>query len=173
MAGDIWFLQHHWSNSGAAVAYVMEYLANRVRDISTRLSLTELIEANVLFLDLSDPKQAELVDIIADDLPAHVAGLDDTQLRENLTAIFQDLYRFAREQQDYNRNPAQDIYFTIGPNPARYFDIENLKRSVQRHLDHADYVRVDVSDYTAEQRAAVKGYVGELGNPRVLIIGDD
>jgi hypothetical protein len=40
-------------------------------------------------------------------------------------------------------------------------------------LNSADYVRIDVSDYTPEQRALLRDYVTELANPRVLIVGDD
>jgi hypothetical protein len=173
VAGDIWFLQRHWMSSGGAVEYVMKYLASRVHDPSTRDLLTDMVEANVVSLDLSHPKQAELVDIIVDELPSHVAGLEDAQLRESLTTAFEDLYRFAREQQDYNRDPTQDTYFTIGPYPARYFRIENLKGSVLRHLTEVDFVRIDVSDYTAEQRVMVRDYINELANPRVLIVGDE
>ncbi|MHA7651902.1 hypothetical protein ACX9NE_12230 [Mycobacterium sp. ML4] len=174
MAGSIWFLQRHWLSSGAAVEYVMQFLASRVHDPSTTAWLTELVEANVVSgLDLSDPSRAELVDIIADQLPSHVAGLDDEKLRDYLTKILEDLYRFAREQQDYNRDPTQDTYFTIGPNPAKYFDIDNLMRGIPDYLNEVDYVRIDVSDYTPEQRAVVRKYVAELKNPRIIIVGDD
>jgi hypothetical protein len=173
VAGDIWFLQRHWMSSGWVVDYVMEFLASRVDNASTRDLLSELVEANVVFLDLRDPKEAELVDLIADELPSHVASLEDSQLRENLTVTFKDLYRFAREQQDYNRDPTQDTYFTIGPHPAEYFTIENLKRRISGYLDDVDYVRIDVSDYTEEQRAMVREYLAELANPRVFVVGDE
>jgi hypothetical protein len=172
VAGDISFLQHHWMGTSHSVEYVMEFLAGRVADASTRGLLNDMIEAGVAFLHLADPKQAELVDLIADELPSHVANLEDSQLRENLTRTFEDLYRFAREQQDYNRDPTQDTYFTIGPYPARYFELENLKRIISRDLKRVDYVRIDVSDYTEEQRAMVREYLAELANPRVLIVGD-
>jgi hypothetical protein len=159
-------------SSGGAVEYVMEFLASRVHDPSTRDLLTDMVESNVVFLDLSDPERAELVDIIVDELPSHVASLENTQLRESLTKVFEDLYRYAREQQDYNKDPTQETYFTIGPNPARYFHIENLKSIISDRLNKADYVRIDVSDYTAEQRTRVRDYVAELANPRVLIVGD-
>jgi hypothetical protein len=45
--------------------------------------------------------------------------------------------------------------------------------SALSHLDEVDFVRIDVSKYTAEQRKMVRNYVAELANPRVLIIGDD
>jgi hypothetical protein len=173
VAGDISFLQHHWSSSGATVQYVMEFLASRVHDASTRDSLNDMIRANVAFLHLDDPKQAELVDLIADELPSHVANLEDPQLRDTLQRRFCDLYRYAREQQDYNRDPTQDTYFTIGPDPSRYFDLRTLMASSLSHLDEVDFVRIDVSNYTAEQRQLVRNYVAKLRNPRVLIVGDD
>jgi DNA-binding transcriptional ArsR family regulator len=172
VAGSISFLQHDWMSTSHAVQYVMEFLASRVNDLSTRGLLTDMVEANVASIDLSDLKQAGLVDIIADQLPSHVARLVDPQLRGSLTKVFEDLYRYAREQQDYNRDPTKDTYFTIGPNPATYFDIEVLKRSISRHLKKVEYVRIDVSRDTAEQRATVRDYVDELANPRILIVGD-
>lgn len=173
MAGDIFFLQRHWSSSGAAVEYVTRFLASRVSDPGTSAWLSELADANVDLLDLSDPKHAELVDLIVDELPSHVASLKNDQLRDNLTSTFESLYRFAREQQGYNRDPTQETYFTIGPNPARYFDLENLKRGIRNHLDEVDYVRVDVSDYTAEQRAEVREFVAREADPRIFIVGDE
>ncbi|MCV7199592.1 hypothetical protein [Mycobacterium angelicum] len=173
MAGDIFFLQREWSSSGAAVEYVMRFVASRVSDPSTRNRLIDMVDAGVSLFNLSDPKCAELVDIIADQLPAHVASLEDAQLRKNLTSRFEDLYRCAWEQQDYNRDPTQETFFTIGPDPARYFNLEILKLTIADHLKKVDYVRTDVSSYTDEQRAAVRDYVDKLRNPRVLIVGDD
>jgi hypothetical protein len=152
MGGSIFFAQHHWTASGWATRFVLEYLASRVADASTKDALIELVENHILMLDLRDPQRAPLVDIIADELPSHVAALTDVELREILSnsTLFEELYRYAREQQDYNRDPTQDIYFTIGPNPARYFDLENLKRGIRRHLSDADYVRIDIADYTSD-----------------------
>ncbi len=94
-------------------------------------------------------------------------------MRGYLTNIFEDLYRFAREQQDYNRDPTQDSYFTIGPDPAKYFHLKTLMVSIASHLDKVDYVRIDVSNYTPEQRAIVRTHVAELKNPRIIIVGDE
>jgi hypothetical protein len=173
VSGDIFFLQRHWASTGGAVAYVMGYLASQVRDRSTSARLTELAESNVCFLNLSDPEQAELVDIIVDVLPSQVAGLEHEGHREYLRKAFEDLYRCAREQQDYNKDPSQPSYFTIGPNAARYFDIGILRRVVSRQLTKVDYVRIDVSNHTAQQRATVSDYLAELADPRVFIVSDD
>jgi len=172
MAGDIFFTRHHWASSSSTILYVLRYLADRAADAATRDKLTELVENNIPMLDLRDPQLSPLVDIIADELPGYVKSLHDSELRESLTAIFKDLYRFASEQQEYNSDPTQDIYFTIGPGPAKAFKMDILKLTVERHLNDADYVTIDVSDYSAEQRAMVRDYVAELANPRVLITGD-
>lgn len=173
MSGDIFFLQHNWSGSGAAVEYVMEFLASRVRDPSVSEELYDMIRANVVLLNLSEPASSELVDLIIDELPSHVANLKDTRLRDHLTKIFANLYRYAREQRNYNRDPSQDTCFTVGPYPARYFRLDNLMSLALGQLTKTDYVRIDVSDYTPEQRAVVRDYVDKLGNPRLLVVGDD
>lgn len=126
MAGDIFFLQHYLSSTTGAVQYVIEFLASRVHDASTKALLTDMVEANVALLNLKHPKRAQLVDIIADHLPSHVANLEDTKLRENLSTVFDDLYRLAREQQNYNRDPTPNTYFMIGPDPSKYFKFEIL-----------------------------------------------
>jgi hypothetical protein len=174
MAGMIVFSQHDWSASSWATRFVMEFLANQTGDDSAREKVTELVDNNILSLDLRGPESAPLVNLIADELPVYIAGLKDAELRELLTdPLFEELYRYARGQQNYNKDPTQDVYFTIGPNPAGYFRLNNLKISVDSHLNSADYVRIDVSDYTPEQRALLRDYVTELANPRVLIVGDD
>ena len=175
MGGTIFFAQHDWGGSGWATRFVLEYLASRVADASTKNMLIELVENHILMLDVRDPQQAPLVDIIADELPSHVASLEDEELRGILlnSTLFNELYRYAREQQNYNKDPTQDIYFTIGPAPARYFHLNTLMSYVVSKSQKADYVRIDVSDYTPEQRAMVRDAVAELGDPRVLIVGDD
>lgn len=173
MSGDIAFLQRWWMSSGGAVHYVMEFLASRVRDTAATERLTELVAANVAFLDLGDPECAELVDLVADELPLHVAGLEDAQLRSSLTRTFADLIRYAKEQQDYNRNPTQDTCYTVGPHPARHFDLDRLMSIALRQLNKTDFVRIDVSDYTPEQRTLVRDHVAELANPRVLVAAED
>lgn len=127
MGGSIFFSQHHWSASGWATRFVLEYLASRVADASTKDKLIEIVENNINMLDLRDPQQAALVDIIADELPSHVAHLNDAKLREILlnSTLFEELYRSAREQRKFNKDPTQDLYFTIGPNPAEAFRLKN------------------------------------------------
>ncbi|MDP7722473.1 hypothetical protein [Mycobacterium sp. TY814] len=151
----------------------MEFLASRVRDPSIGRHLADMARANVDLLDLSDPSSVELVDLIVEELPGYVARLHNAEQREYLSRVFADRYKYAREQQNYNQDPLQDTYFTIGPNPARYFRLDNLERRIVSQLSKTDYVRIDVSEYTPEQRALVREYVKHLGNQRVLIVGDD
>ncbi|MEE6175390.1 hypothetical protein [Mycobacterium sp. 050134] len=160
-------------STGGAVDYVMRFLAERVSDPRKSAWLEEIADANVKMLDLSNPEDSELVDIIVNELPAHVTSLEDHRLRDSLAEIFEDLYEFAREQQDYNRNPTQATYYTIGPSPPQYFDLQILRRIVERELAKVNYVRIDVSDYTPEQRAAVQRYVAELPDRRVIVVGDE
>lgn len=150
----------------------MEFLAGRVGDQATKKLLNDMLASDVAFLRLDDPAQAELVDLIADALPAHVASLDDAQLRNTLQHRFTDLYDFAREQQRYNCNPTTDTSITIGPLPAAHFHLGTLKSSVESYLKKVDHIRIDVSDYSPEQRAAVSDYVAQIGNPRVEIVGN-
>jgi hypothetical protein len=102
MAGDIFFSKHNWAASSWATFYVLEYLANRVPDAPTKEKLTELVENNIPMLDLRDPQLAQLVDIIADDLPRHVPVLEDSKLQQDLTTLLAELVKYAREQQVEN-----------------------------------------------------------------------
>ncbi len=174
MAGIIFFAQHHWDASSWVIRFVMEYVASRITDASTKETLIELVENNILILDLRDPESALLVDIIADELPSHVAQLEDAELRNILCSgtLFEELYQCARDQQNHNKDPTQDIHFTIGPLPAKRFHLKTLMAYVASVLERADYVRIDISDFTAEQRATVRVAVAELANPRVLVVGD-
>jgi hypothetical protein len=124
-------------------------------------------------LDLREPKRAPLVDTIADALKSHVAQLEDAELRTTLCSgtLFEELYQCARDQQNH-KDPTQDIYSAIGPLPAKQFHLKPLMRYVASALERADYVRIDVADYTAEQRAMVRVAVAELTNPRVQVVDD-
>jgi hypothetical protein len=63
-------------------------------------------------------------------------------------------------------------YDAVGNFPARIFDgqWEHLKEVIVDHLGKADFVPVDVSQFTAEQVAEVQHFV-EQYNPRVFLVG--
>lgn len=63
-------------------------------------------------------------------------------------------------------------YDAVGNFPSRFFDQqwEQLQFRIQDHLNKADYVPVDVSQFAPEQAARVREFVEPLG-PRVFIVG--
>jgi hypothetical protein len=63
-------------------------------------------------------------------------------------------------------------YDAVGNFPAKYFDQQwkQLQRRIDQHLNKADYVPVDVSQFTPAQVARVRDFVEPLGQ-RVFIVG--
>ncbi|WP_424184121.1 hypothetical protein ACOBQX_19585 [Actinokineospora sp. G85] len=61
----------------------------------------------------------------------------------------------------------------MGNFAATHFDRqwERFKAQIVKHLDKADHVPVDVSRFTPDQVARVRGFIGPLG-PRVFLVGD-
>lgn len=103
VAGNIFFSKPNWTASSWVTFYVLEYLASHVSDAPTAQMLRELIENNIPMLDLRDPRLAQLVDIIAGDLPRDMPVLADAKLQHDLTALLAELIEYAREQQAENR----------------------------------------------------------------------
>ncbi|CAN5614523.1 hypothetical protein BH09ACT7_BH09ACT7_23900 [soil metagenome] len=103
MAGSIFFDSHNWPSSSSKLFYVFEYLADHVSDADTRARLRELVDENIPLLDLRDPQDSVLVDLIADSLPQHLQRLPDEEQRRNLSKAFEDLITFAQEQQSMNQ----------------------------------------------------------------------
>jgi hypothetical protein len=65
-------------------------------------------------------------------------------------------------------------YDAVGNFPAKYFDGQwpNLQTQIIDHLNKADYVPVDVSKFSAEQRQLVREFVEGLGTERAFIVGE-
>jgi hypothetical protein len=65
-------------------------------------------------------------------------------------------------------------YDAVGNFPSKYFDTQwpNLQSRIVDHLNKADVVPVDVSQFTAPQRQVVREFIHGLNNPNVMIIGD-
>ena len=63
-------------------------------------------------------------------------------------------------------------YDAVGNFPAKYFDSQwsNLQQRIMDHLGKADYVPVDVSQFSPGQIAQVERFIEPLG-PRVFIVG--
>jgi hypothetical protein len=66
-------------------------------------------------------------------------------------------------------------YDAVGNFPSKFFDSQwsNLQARIQDHLEKADFVPVDVSQFTPAQRSIVREYIEGLHNPRVFMIGDN
>lgn len=110
MAGDIFFSRCNWAASSWATFYVLEYLSKRVPDAATRDMLDELVANNIPMLDLRDPHHAELVDILADQLPEDMPILDDKDLQQDLQTLLWELVARAREQQQHDRAQSADEF---------------------------------------------------------------
>lgn len=64
-------------------------------------------------------------------------------------------------------------YDAVGNFPSKFFDSQwpNLQGRIVDHLEKAEIVPVDVSQFTTAQREVVREFVQGLGNPNVVIIG--
>lgn len=64
-------------------------------------------------------------------------------------------------------------YDAVGNFPSKFFDSQwpNLQGRILDHLEKAEIVPVDVSQFTAAQREVVREFVEGLRNPNVVIVG--
>jgi CdiA C-terminal tRNase domain len=63
-------------------------------------------------------------------------------------------------------------YDAIGNFDGRYLNnMDEFLGEIERHVGKADYVPVDVSQFSAEQRSDIRRFVSGLG-PKVFIVGD-
>ncbi|MBC6451730.1 hypothetical protein [Actinokineospora xionganensis] len=69
--------------------------------------------------------------------------------------------------------PDGKTYDAVGPFAGKYFDRqwEIFQGRILDHMNKADWVPVDVSQFTPEQVARVREFIGPLG-PRVFIVGE-
>ncbi|WP_234794062.1 alpha/beta hydrolase [Mycolicibacterium flavescens] len=65
-------------------------------------------------------------------------------------------------------------YDAVGNFPARFFEAQwpNLRSQIVSHLKKADFVPIDVSKFSAEQRQLVREFVRSLDNERAFIVGE-
>jgi hypothetical protein len=85
-----------------------------------------------------------------------------------------DLIRNPHPGADWIDVATGEKYDGVGNFPAQYFDSQwpNLQTKIIDHLAEAEYVPIDVSQFTAPQRAVVRAFVDGLKDPRVFIVGD-
>jgi hypothetical protein len=63
-----------------------------------KTQITELRDNNMLILDLRDSSEADLVDIIVNEMPAYVSSTFDPDTAKALAPGFDELSRLARSQ---------------------------------------------------------------------------
>jgi hypothetical protein len=98
-------------------------------------------------------------------------GEYDTAVRvQNETGV--QLTRSADEAVDWV-DSAGKTYDAVGNFPSRFFDQQwpNLQTKILEHMAKADYVPVDVAQFTPEQVQLVKTFIERLG-PRVFLVGE-
>jgi hypothetical protein len=108
VAGGFTFADNSWESKSSAVFFAMEFIADHLATGPESDRIRELADNNVLMLDLSGPEQAAAVDVLADELPNHIANIPDAERRRNLTILFSELCSLARNQQNYNRHAIKD-----------------------------------------------------------------
>ena len=61
----------------------------------------------------------------------------------------------------------------VGGFDGQYFETRwpNLQRRIRAHINKADFVPVDVANFTPGQAQRVADFVGSLDNPGVFIVG--
>jgi hypothetical protein len=103
MAGMIFFTENSWSASSWLTFLVMERLADQIDDSAMKDKIIERVDNNLPTLDLSDPTQSPLLDIIVEYLPHHIPVLQDPTHQPDVDLLINQLVGYARTQQQHNR----------------------------------------------------------------------
>lgn len=85
-----------------------------------------------------------------------------------------ELARSADPRVDWRDANSGETYDAVGNFPAKHFDKQwpNLQTKITDHLDKADYVPVDVSQFTPEQIQKVREFIDDNGlGPRAFLVG--
>ena len=61
--------------------------------------------------------------------------------------------------------------YALGWDPAVKLAVEQFENQIVRHLEKADYVPVDVSDFNLDQVLRIKSFIASLGD-RVFLVGE-
>lgn len=87
-----------------------------------------------------------------------------------------DLVRNSHGGADWINPATGETYDAVGNFPSSFFDSQwsNLQEEILEHLKYkAEYVPVDVTQFTAEQRSIVRAFVEGLKNSYVFVVGDN
>ena len=78
-------------------------LASRLSDGNRKAEIRDLLDNNVLILDLRDPSEGLLIDVILNDLEDYLTSRFETDTCRDFQPGFVELLRLAESQQRFNR----------------------------------------------------------------------
>ncbi|MUL84765.1 MULTISPECIES: hypothetical protein [unclassified Mycolicibacterium] len=86
---------------------MFDLLEERVADVDRKAEMRELRDENILMIDLRDPSDDELVEIIVNELCGYLATHFDTDTCKAMELGFSELHRLAASQHRYNQESAR------------------------------------------------------------------
>jgi hypothetical protein len=108
MGGFVRFVDGDWSWNLSTTRIMFDLLVDRLPDGDRKTDIAELRDNNVLMLDLRDPSQDQLVEIIADNLYDYVDRRFAPDIRQTLAQPFEELHRLAVGQLRHNQKSATE-----------------------------------------------------------------
>ncbi|MCV7283252.1 hypothetical protein H7J88_26810 [Mycolicibacterium flavescens] len=164
MAGSIFFASDSWHGKSSTTFFVMDFLISQLPDGEIRSQLQDLVDNNIAILDLREPGQSALLDLIAEELPQHIESIGDARIRENLTTRLADLVSLARTQRQKTRQPVGGEQMDTRRMELNRSQSRELGQLYSRFLEAHPEVEseVDGAAMTEEQEAAWAAYSAEL-----------
>jgi hypothetical protein len=102
MSGFVEFVDGNWSWSSSLTRIMFDLLEDRLPE-GRKAQMRELRDENILMLDLRDPAEDPLVEIIVNDLNGYLATRFDTDARKDFEKGFSELLRLAAAQHRHNQ----------------------------------------------------------------------
>lgn len=95
MGGFFRFVDEDWSWNTSLTVIVFDLLVDRVPDGPRKAEIAGLRDENLLMLDLRDPSQDDLVEIVVDDLKGYLANRFNPVMWNSLEPGISQLLRLA------------------------------------------------------------------------------
>lgn len=102
MGGHFRFLNENWSWNTSLTVLVFDLLEDRLVDSKRKAEMAELRDENILMLDLRDPSQDDLVEIIVNDLDDYLAARFNPDMWRSFGRGVPELLRLATAQHRFN-----------------------------------------------------------------------
>ncbi len=106
MGGFFRFVDEDWSWNTSLTVIVFDLLEDRLPDGDRKNEMCELRDNNVLMLDLRDPSDDDIVEIIVNDLKSYMASRFGPEMWKSFEPGFSELLRLASAQHRYNQKSA-------------------------------------------------------------------